>query len=69
MSVLISPQKYNERLSKTILYSEAGKITKTLGLLYEAYLPGASIGSICDIVLNENSIHEPLHQENTKVIR
>lgn len=57
MSHLISEKKYEERLSKTILYDEAGKITKTMGLMYEAYLPGASIGSICDIVLNEHDRH------------
>ncbi len=56
MTYQISQQKYGERLSQNLLYDEAGKITKTLGLLYEAYLPGGSIGSICEIVLNE---HDP----------
>jgi len=56
MSELISQKKYDDRFGKVILYDEAGKISKTLGLLYEAYLPGASIGSICDIILNE---HDP----------
>ncbi len=54
MSHEISGKRYEERLLQTMLYDEAGKITKTLGLIYEAYLPGASIGSICDIVLNES---------------
>lgn len=53
MTSQISPKRYEERLAQTMLYDEAGKITKTLGLIYEAYLPGASIGSICDIILNE----------------
>lgn len=53
MSLQISQKRYEERLAQTMLYDEAGKITKTLGLIYEAYLPGASIGSICDIILNE----------------
>ena len=56
MTYQISSQKYEDRLAQNVLYDEAGKITKTLGLLYEAYLPGGSIGSICEIVLNE---HDP----------
>jgi flagellum-specific ATP synthase len=64
LSHLISPKKYEERLAQNVLYDEAGKITKTLGLLYEAYLPGASIGSICDVVLNEHDpFGEPLEAE------
>ncbi|MBC7395905.1 MAG: FliI/YscN family ATPase [Bdellovibrionales bacterium] len=64
MSHLISPKKYEERLTQNMLYDEAGKITKTLGLLYEAYLPGAAIGSICDLILNENDhFAEPLEAE------
>ena len=56
MSYSISTNKYEERLVQNMLYDEAGKITKTMGLLYEAYLPGGSIGSICEIILNE---HDP----------
>jgi flagellum-specific ATP synthase len=59
MTYQISKQKYEERLAQNMLYDEAGKITKTLGLLYEAYLPGGSVGSICEIVLNE---HDPFAQ-------
>ncbi|MCM2324316.1 MAG: FliI/YscN family ATPase [Oligoflexia bacterium] len=33
-----------------MLYHEAGKVTKSLGLIYEAHLPGASIGSLCRIL-------------------
>jgi len=64
MSYLISSKKYDERLARNVLYDEAGKITKTLGLLYEAYLPGASIGSLCDVVLNEHDpFAEPVEAE------
>ena len=54
----ISPKRYEDRLHQTMLYDEAGKITKTMGLIYEAYLPGAAIGSICDVVLNEQDASE-----------
>ncbi|NDD91876.1 FliI/YscN family ATPase, partial [bacterium] len=57
MSQLIPPKKYEERLNQAVLYDEAGKITRTLGLVYEAYLPGASIGSICDVILNERDTY------------
>ncbi len=53
MNLEIPAKKYSNRLDDAVIYDEAGKITKTLGVLYEAYLPGASIGSICEIYLNE----------------
>jgi flagellum-specific ATP synthase len=46
----VDQQTYEERLQRTLLYLEAGKITKSLGLIYEAHLPGASVGSICRIL-------------------
>ncbi len=59
-----SPKRYEEALSRAMIYDEAGKITKTLGLLYEAYLPGASIGSICDVILNEQDrFAQPIEAE------
>jgi flagellum-specific ATP synthase len=64
MKLEISPKRYEERLSQTMLYDEAGKITKTQGLLYEAYLPGAAIGSICDVIMNEQDrFAEPVEAE------
>lgn len=45
-------EAYNERLSRALLYNEAGKITKSLGLVYEAHLPGAAVGSRCRIFTN-----------------
>ncbi|MBS1958650.1 MAG: FliI/YscN family ATPase [Bdellovibrionales bacterium] len=50
----MSERKYADRLNETLLYDEAGKITRTMGLIYEAYLPGASIGSICDVYLSSH---------------
>jgi flagellum-specific ATP synthase len=54
MSHVISEKKYRDRLAETVLYDEAGKVTRTLGLVYEAYLPGASVGSICDVHLSSH---------------
>ena len=50
MSWPMDRQKWTNRLVSALLYKEAGKVTKSVGLLYEAYLPGASVGSKCRIL-------------------
>lgn len=47
-------REYESRLSSALIYHEAGKVTKSLGLVYEAHLPGASVGSLCTIYTNPN---------------
>ena len=49
---------YEGRLDQSLLYTEAGKVTKSLGLLFEAHLPGASVGSLCRIVMSQDSHRE-----------
>jgi flagellum-specific ATP synthase len=49
LSWQISNEIYDSRLNQAMLYEEAGKVTKSLGLVFEAHLPGASIGSLCQI--------------------
>jgi flagellum-specific ATP synthase len=46
----IDREKYEDRLARALIYHQAGKITKSLGLIYEAHLPGAAVGSICRIL-------------------
>src|SRR4051812_35713273 len=47
MSDLKVDQKaINDRIAKMILYRERGKLAKSVGLTFEGYLPGASVGSI-----------------------
>jgi flagellum-specific ATP synthase len=46
--------KIDDRLRHSLIYREAGKVTKSLGLIYEAYLPGASVGSLCRILANRD---------------
>lgn len=41
---------YHEKLAKMALYNERGKLAKSVGLTFEAYLPGASVGSIVRMV-------------------
>ena len=50
MSFEIDKAKYYDRLQSALIYKEAGKITKSLGLIYEAHLPGAAVGSLCAIL-------------------
>jgi flagellum-specific ATP synthase len=40
----------DERLGGALIYGEAGKVTKSLGMIYEAHLPGAAVGSLCRIL-------------------
>lgn len=46
----MSKSLYDEKLSQALLYTEAGKVTKSVGLLFEAHLPGAAVGSLCEIL-------------------
>jgi flagellum-specific ATP synthase len=50
LSWQLDKKKYENRLNQTLLYTQGGKITKSIGLIFEAHLPGASIGSLCKII-------------------
>lgn len=50
MSWKIEPSHYNDLLRHALLYSEGGKVTRSMGLAFEAHLPGAALGSICQII-------------------
>lgn len=50
MKWALDSKKYKNRLQSTMLYREAGKISKSLGLIYEARLPRAAVGSLCEII-------------------
>lgn len=54
MAWIIDAEGVNEKLGRALLYHEAGKITKSVGLIYEAHLPGASVGSICRILASRD---------------
>jgi flagellum-specific ATP synthase len=53
MNRAIDTRAYNDRLLHALLYHEAGKVTKCVGMVYEAHLPGAAVGSLCTIYPNE----------------
>lgn len=52
MTWKIDSRFYEDRLSQGLLYQGAGKVTKSIGLLFEAHLPGAAIGSLCEIFIS-----------------
>lgn len=52
MNLKINDRYYRQRLTQVSPYLEAGKITKALGLIFEANLPGASMGSLCRILVD-----------------
>lgn len=45
----INQREYSSRLSRLLLYSHLGKVERAVGLTLEAELPGASLGSICEL--------------------
>ncbi len=61
MSYSFNPQIHLKRLSDALLYLEAGKVTKSMGMVFEAHLPGASVGSICKVVTHPGA--EPIEAE------
>lgn len=50
----LSKDEYDDRLHRALLYHEAGKVTKSLGMIYEAHLPGAAVGSLCRILSTDD---------------
>ncbi len=55
MDYIIKENNYWEKLNKTLLYHEAGKVSKSMGLVYEVHLPGAAVGSLCTIYPDSNT--------------
>jgi flagellum-specific ATP synthase len=52
--------RYEERISRKVLTSVNGRISKSLGLTFEGYLPGAQLGSLVRI---ESQAHLPIDAE------
>ncbi|MDD5226715.1 MAG: flagellum-specific ATP synthase FliI, partial [Candidatus Omnitrophica bacterium] len=51
----LNEQKYRDPLSRAVLYGFTGKVTKAVGLNFEAVLPGAAVGSICRLDTSPNA--------------
>lgn len=50
MSEILDLKKYEELVSSVHLTKDSGKVTEVTGLLIKGYLPGASLGSICQVI-------------------
>lgn len=50
----IDEERYYERLRHALRYREVGKVTQSLGMVYEAHLPGISVGSLCRIFTSDD---------------
>src|SRR3954469_25591793 len=42
-------EKYINAVERNSLFYETGKITKVVGFLMEGYLPGAWLGTVCEV--------------------
>ncbi|MBU6375704.1 MAG: FliI/YscN family ATPase [Bdellovibrionales bacterium] len=61
----MNQREYLARLERAPIYNETGKILKSVGLIFEAHLPGAKVGSICRIGGEDGSSinHESVQAE------
>lgn len=48
----INFDKYNDLISSIHLSKDSGKVTEVTGMIVKGYLPGASVGSVCEITPN-----------------
>lgn len=53
-SYQLNQRKYLDPLSRAVIYGYTGKISKAVGLTFEATLPGAAVGSICRLTIAPN---------------
>jgi flagellum-specific ATP synthase len=49
-----------DRAGSQVPYRVAGKVVKSIGMVYEAVLPGASVGSLCRILTSDSHHPKPL---------
>lgn len=47
--MLLDLNKYHDIIDGTHLTRDSGKVTEVVGLLLKGYLPGASLGSVCEV--------------------
>ena len=48
-------EKYEDLLKSIRLTKDSGKVMEVTGLLIKGFLPGASVGSVCQIETNQNT--------------
>jgi flagellum-specific ATP synthase len=61
VSELVNFKKYTTALDRSPRFQDSGKVTRVVGFLIEGYLPGAWLGTICEIY--PNSGEKPFQAE------
>lgn len=54
-----------DRIATQVPYRVAGKVVKSIGMVYEAVLPGASVGSLCRILTADGNVTKPMRLDDT----
>ncbi len=57
---MIGSTSFLDRVATHVPYRVAGKVVKSIGMVFEAVLPGASVGSVCRILTTEIGHAKPL---------
>lgn len=52
--------EFLDRVATHVPFLVAGKVVKSVGMVFEAILPGAAVGSVCRILTTENGAARPL---------
>jgi flagellum-specific ATP synthase len=59
----VDEHQYLERLEAAPLYRPSGKVQKSVGMIFEAHLPGARVGSLCRIETDRLAGSPVVHAE------
>lgn len=62
---MIGSSSFLDRVGTHVPYRVAGKVVKSIGMVFEAVLPGASVGSVCRILTTENGVPKPLRLDSS----
>ncbi len=55
LDLILDLKKYEDLLNTTHLTKDSGKVTEVTGMLIKGYLPGANLGSLCEILSTGSS--------------
>ncbi len=62
---MIGSSSFLDRVGTHVPYRVAGKVVKSIGMVFEAVLPGASVGSVCRILITEPGVPKPLRLDDS----
>jgi flagellum-specific ATP synthase len=62
---LTGSDEFLDRIATHVPYRVAGKVVKSVGMVFEAILPGASVGSVCRILTTDAGASIPLRLDES----